>query len=144
MIQLDFEGEKEKYHDMLDTWERLKRIKMNPGALSPEELHKHNENYSAKEWKEFLTDPQIMEMLNTDFVLAQKAKLWALVNDLGPDTKSTGIAQLITTLNNNLNKEIDKKQDGPAIIYTFVPLNKQEQQSPNVRMLKHNPFEVKE
>ena len=139
---VEFEDPNSIFFEMMDIWNDLQNAGMNPLGMTHYELAKKS-SYSTQEWKEFLTEPNVVDAMNEELRMLQRAKLQTLVQSLESDTKSTGVAQVITALNNNLNKEIDKKASGPAIIYTFVPLNEQEQKSPNVRMLDHNPFAVK-
>lgn len=139
---VEFEDPESIFYEMMDSWNKLQDAGINPMGLTHHELAKRTQ-YSGQEWKEFITDPAVVDAMNEEFRMLQRAKLQTLVTSLEADTKSTGVAQVITALNNNLNKEMEKKASGPAIIYTFVPLNEQEMMSPNVRILDHNPFEVK-
>lgn len=141
-MDIEFEDANSLLYEMLDEFNRMEALGLEPITLTHHELAKRT-SFSSQEWKEFVTHPAVVDAMNQEFIMLQRTKLQKLVGSLDVDTKSTGVAQVITALNNNLNKEVEKKASGPAIIYTFVPLNDQEQKSPNVVMLNHNPFEAK-
>lgn len=101
-----------------------------------------NTNYSVLDWREFLTNPDVVDWINKETMLIQQSKLRLLMKDIDGNTKSTGLPQLINTLVTQTEKK-DPSKDGPAFIYCFVPLNEQEEGAPNVRIETNNPFAVK-
>ncbi len=89
--------------------------------------------FDALSWRKFLTHPKVTDWLNQEMALVQQAKLRSLMKDLDNNSKSTGLPQLINALSNQVDKKT-KNADGPIFIYTYVPLNKQEINAPNVQL----------
>lgn len=99
----------------------------------------NNTEFSAADWKMFLTDPRVQEFLELELNLAQQTAVRKMMRDID-QSKSTGQAQLLNTLVNQSNQ--NKKKDGPIFIYTYIPLNKEEEHAPNVQIAESDPFEI--
>lgn len=98
-------------------------------------------SYSATSWKNFLTHPKVADWLAEEMRLVAQTKLRLLLKDIDSDTKSTGLAQLINTIGNQVDGQDDKKDSGPIFVYAFIPLTTQEEHAPNVRIEKHLKLE---
>ncbi len=96
--------------------------------------------YTPAQWREFLMDSRVLEFLSEEQTLMQQTNLRKLLKGLDGNTRSTGQAQLINTLLGTTTTT--KKKDGPIFIYSYVPLNEEEQHAPNTSTLKINPFKT--
>jgi len=96
--------------------------------------------FSPIAWRSFLTDPRVQEFLSTEVALMQNAGIIKLSKDIDSNSKSTGQAQLLSTLINK--KEHNNRKDGPIFIYSHIPLNEEEKYAPNTESLPSNPFKV--
>lgn len=93
---------------------------------------------NAQDWKEFLTIPAVSDYINQELRLLQQAEMRKMLQDISKNAKSVGTAQNLTALMKVMGAEGTK--EGPAFIYCYVPLNDQEQQAPNVKVLPEDPF----
>lgn|SRR5574344_230441 len=96
--------------------------------------------FSAMEWKNFLTDPRVQEYLELEVNLIQQTAVRKMLRDID-QSKSTGQAQLLNTLVNQTNS--NKKKEGPVFIYTYIPLNKEEHYAPNVQVAESDYFKTR-
>lgn len=82
-------------------------------------------------WKEFLVDPRIADYIQSEMNIIRSASINEIIQK-APNSKSVGQAQLINALvkidENSANK------DGPVFIYSYVPLNAEQEFAPNVRL----------
>lgn len=99
----------------------------------------NNTEFTASDWKMFLTDPRVQEYLDLELKLSQQTAIRKMMRDID-QSRSTGQAQLLNTLVNQSNQ--NDKKEGPIFIYTYVPLNKEEEHAPNVQIADSDPFEV--
>jgi len=88
-------------------------------------------------WKQFLNELDVKEWIESELQIMQSTELTKLLADIG-SSNSVGKAQLIGALS-KLNEKSDSKE-GPIIIYTYVPLNAQEEHAPNVQFLDEDIF----
>lgn len=136
---IKFEDPNSDYYDMVEEWNERESMGKEPLMESHYELAVGSK-FDATQWKGFLTHPQIADELNSEFLLMQQNKVRKLVGGLDSATRSTGQAQLINTLIGNIDKAGDNKNEGPAFIYTFVPVNAEQRHADNVVELDFNPF----
>lgn len=94
-------------------------------------------SFDALSWRKFLTHPAVTDWLNAEMRLIQQAKLRSLMKDLDSNTKSTGLPQLMNSLYGQVDK-MEKKNDGPIFVYTYIPLNSQEVNANNVQIADNN------
>ena len=94
--------------------------------------------FSVVMWKLFLTDPRVQDFLQSELALMQQASVRKMMRDID-QSKSTGQAQLLNTLITQSNNS-NKKKDGPIFIYTYIPLNKEEQYAPYTETSSSDPF----
>ena len=86
---------------------------------------------SPIKWKRFLMDPRVSAFIAEEMDMLKKSKVAVMLKDVDTN-KNTGQAQLLNTLLNQ-TKGTDKKE-GPAFIYTQIPLNSEEQYAENTRI----------
>ena len=82
-------------------------------------------------WKKFLTGVRVAAFIEEELEMLKKSKV-ALMLSTVDSNKNTGQAQLLNTLLNQTKGS--ERKEGPVFIYTYVPLNKQEQGADNVRI----------
>ena len=82
-------------------------------------------------WKHFLMDPRVGAFISEEMDMLKRSKVALMLKDVDTN-KNTGQAQLLNTLLNQ-TKGTDKKE-GPAFIYTQIPLNSEEQYAENIRI----------
>jgi len=92
-------------------------------------------------WKEFLMETDVNDFINQETALLQQAEFRSILFDTAKDT-SAGRAQLINALISVNNTT--KKKEGPVIIYSYVPLNKQQIKASNVEINDTDIFLKKE
>lgn len=95
--------------------------------------------FSATDWKMFLTDPRVQDYLDLEVNLIQQTAVRKMLKDID-QSRSTGQAQLLNTLVNQSSN--NKKKEGPVFIYTYIPLNKEEQHAPEVQIADSDPFKT--
>ena len=93
---------------------------------------------NPEDWKTFLLDPRVAEYVSQELNILQQAEMRKLLDGISGKSRSIGTAQTLTALQKSM--EGKSRKDGPAFIYTFVPLNPEEAHSPNIVMLDHDPF----
>lgn len=82
-------------------------------------------------WKVFLTDPRIADYISSEMNLIRNASINEIIHK-APNSKSVGQAQLINAL-----VKIDEaasNKTGPVFIYSYVPLNAEQEFAPNVAL----------
>lgn len=92
-----------------------------------------------QEWKAFLQIEPVSEYITEEFNAIQDSELRKLILDIN-NSSSVGKAQLINALQKQLKEHANDQKTGPAFIYTYVPLNPEEQNAENVEVLKDDPF----
>lgn len=92
-----------------------------------------------QEWKAFLQIEPVAEYITEEFNAIQDSELRKLILDVN-NSSSVGKAQLIGALQKQLKESANDQKVGPAFIYTYVPLNPEEQNAENVEVLKDDPF----
>jgi len=88
-------------------------------------------------WKEFLAIPEIMEWRNAEFQIISDTELRKTIHGINT-SKSVGQSQLIGALS-KIN-EVSVQKTGPAFVYCYTPLNSEEAQAPDIKILTKNPF----
>lgn len=88
-------------------------------------------------WKEFLMEPDVSEYINQETLVLQQAEFRNILLNTQRDN-SAGRAQLINAMMSVSTK--NQKKEGPVVIYSYIPLNEQQQKADNINMLDHDPF----
>lgn len=122
-------------HDMKQAFDELGTEAF---YLNHYELHDRIEHFSIEEWKMFITKPEISDWINSELKLLQRASLQKMLKNI-ENSKSTGQAQLIQQLQKYL-ETTTLNDTGPAFIYAYVPLSKEQEQAPNVEQIPEDIF----
>lgn len=94
--------------------------------------------WEAEQWKEFLNEPDVVAWVNSENKLLQETEIKKMINNIN-ESNSVGKAQII----NSLSKLLDNgnaMKEGPAFIYTYVPLSPQQAKADNVITLQEDVF----
>lgn len=111
-------------------------------AYSHYELARMSVSYpDPQDWKAFLFDARVSEFLTEEAELLRQIKYRRAINDLDTNSKSPGAAQVFNALSKAEEKK-DEVATGPAVIYTYIPLSKEERAASNVKILHKDPFAV--
>ena len=89
------------------------------------------------EWKEFLTDLDISQWIESEITIIQQTELKKLTSNVAK-SRSVGQAQLISAMNKIQESGTEKK--GPAFIYCYIPLTEEQKAADNVIQLEKDPF----
>jgi succinate dehydrogenase flavin-adding protein (antitoxin of CptAB toxin-antitoxin module) len=92
-------------------------------------------------WRQFLNETDVLEWINAELNIKSRTELSKMLQGIS-DSHSTGQAQLLAALQKT--QTTDSAKTGPAFIYCYIPLNEQQAQAPNVRILDQDPFETVE
>lgn len=123
----------------LEIWEAFNAIGKDALSMSHYDLFEAIPQVSLKEWREFLNEPDVEDFVKKEMKLITDSIQKRIIADIpeGGD-KSVGRAQLINSLDKLTGVETTK--DGPTFIYTYVPLDKEQQQAENTMQLTRDPF----
>lgn len=136
-LHINFVGPKAELHDaMLDMFKTLGRKAL---TMNHYDFAEVTDIDDPQEWKEFLQIEPIAEYITEEFNAIQDSELRKLILDIN-NSSSVGKAQLINALQKQLKENAGSEKSGPAFIYTYVPLNPEEQHADNVEVLDSDPF----
>lgn len=93
--------------------------------------------FQAYEWREFLLLPQTNEYIKTEMEIIRKTAMNEILADSG-DSTSVGKAQLLNALVKY--EEDNSGKEGPIFIYTYVPLNREQEKAENTRQEREDIF----
>lgn len=137
-LHINFIGDNaELREDMLQEFKTLGRKALTMNHYDFAEVSHVTDD--PQEWKAFLQIEPVAEYITEEFNAIQDSELRKLILDIN-NSSSVGKAQLINALQKQLKEHADDKKTGPAFIYTYVPLNPEEQNADNVEVLDHDPF----
>ena len=92
----------------------------------------------ADVWKRFLQHHAVKEWMTGELNLFKEAQMKKLIRKSTTESKSVGTAQMLNALGKTM-EDVTRK-DGPAFIYCYIPLNKEEMFAPNVVVLDRDIF----
>ena len=121
---------KENEKEFIDLQNLFNQIGQDALFMSHYELAERS-GESPIAWKHFLMDPRVGAFIAEEMDMLKRSKVALMLKDVDTN-KNTGQAQLLNTLLNQ-TKGTDKKE-GPAFIYTQIPLNSEEQYAENIRI----------
>jgi hypothetical protein len=117
-------------------------------AKAPESLSMNHYNLAdtteindPQIWKEFMMNEDISEWLEEERKILQDTELAKLTANIS-SSRSVGQAQLISAMDRLKANKSEQTATGPMFIYTYVPLNEQQKQAPNVQLLQEDIFYV--
>ena len=90
-------------------------------------------------WIEFLKDPRVADKINEELSIYKEAQQRKLIQRATTHDKSVGTAQMINALGKSL--ETEQTKTGTIMIYSYVPMNAKEAQSPNATRNTTDIFE---
>jgi hypothetical protein len=90
-------------------------------------------------WIEFLKDPRVADKINEELSIYKEAQQRKLIQRATTHDKSVGTAQMINALGKSL--ETEQAKTGTIMIYSYVPMNAKEAQSPNASSNTTDIFE---
>lgn len=105
------------------------------------DLAKYTEIDDITLWKEFLQNREVIDWLEEERTILQQYELAKLSTNVS-NSRSVGQAQLISAMERINNANRDNTNAGPIFIYTYIPLNTEQRQAPNVHELKEDIFYV--
>lgn len=126
--------DKELYEELWDIYKQLGVVAF---TLNHYDLAKHTKITSPETWKQFLLVPEVSDWIRTENQIIQQTEISKLANSAA--TKgSVGQAQLLTALTKL--SDGGSVKEGPIFVYTYIPLNQEQENAPNVIKLKEDPF----
>lgn len=101
-------------------------------SMNHYELAASTEVNDSEVWKAFLKEADVIDWVKEERALLQQIELAKLSTDIA-NQRSVGQAQLITAMNKINEQNEDKTKQGPAFIYTYIPLNENQKHAENVQ-----------
>ena len=123
-------------------WEKFEALGQKALTMSHYDLAEKVEGTTKDEWRDFLNEADVAEYIKNEMRIISDSIQKRMITDIitGGD-KSVGRAQIINTLD-KINDEVAKK-DGPIFIYSYVPLDTQQEQAENTIKLNKDIFKRK-
>lgn len=91
------------------------------------------------QWLAFLRDPRVADMIQEELSVYKAAQQRKLIQRATTHDKSVGTAQMISALGKSM--ETDNDKSGAIFVYSYVPLNAHDANSPQARTLDNDVFE---
>jgi hypothetical protein len=135
-LTMNIQWADEKYADMEKAFLSLGKQAL---TMNHYDLAEVTDFENPQDWKEFLQNEYVSKYINDEFTAIQDSELRKLIMNIS-DSSSVGKAQIINSLQKVLNEHAGDKKSGPAFVYMYVPLTKEEQHADNVEVLDHDPF----
>ena len=123
-------------------WEKFETLGQKALTMSHYDLAEEVEGTTKDEWRDFLNEADVAEYIKNEMRIISDSIQKRMITDIitGGD-KSVGRAQIINTLD-KINDEVAEK-DGPIFIYSYVPLDAQQEQAENTIKLNKDIFKRK-
>lgn len=136
-MNIDWKPEETKFIEMEKLFLELGKRAISMNHYDFAEMTR-GKGFTDKDWREFLSDPRVVEYINKEFEAIKSAELRKIVTDIN-SSKSVGQAQIINSLAKMLESK-DTANEGPVFIYSYVPLSEEQKHADNVEVLDHDPF----
>ncbi len=94
--------------------------------------------HTPLDWKAFITDNRVKKYITDEFKVIEQAELHKMISN-SHSNKSIGNVQMVSTLSRRAEGNVIAKE-GPAYIYTYVPLSTEQEQAANVVKLTEDIF----
>lgn len=122
-----------------EMWTMFKSLEAKAISMNHYDLARVTNQKDVQLWKQFLTDPAVSAYIEQEAQILTQTELRKLASDVS-DSRSVGQAQLI----NAMSKLADIKttKEGPAFIYTYVPLASNQMKADNVRVESTDVFAI--
>lgn len=99
--------------------------------------------FSPEDWKQFRMDIRVDAWYDLEMKLAIKSSAWKTLQRISKEgNKSTADVQALNQLLSQIDKNKDDIIGNKIFVYNFVPLNVNEEQAPNVRILEAVPEQI--
>lgn len=123
-------------------WELFEALGQKALTMSHYDLANEVEGTTKDEWRDFLNEADVAEYIRNEMRIISDSIQKRMITDIvaGGD-RSVGRAQIINTLD-KINDGVAKK-DGPIFIYSYVPLDAQQEQAENTIKLNKDIFKRK-
>lgn len=107
------------------------------------ELWEMDKNIDLYVWRVFYTDSRVREFYKKEFELGLDAKKQILLQQVG-ENKSTATNQaLVALLKREEENQLDPN-DNKIFVYSFIPLNENERNADNVKILENIPEGIRD
>lgn len=103
------------------------------------DLAKETNLFTPLHWKTFLFLPEVIQYIKEEMEILRKTAMNELLANAG-DSNSVGKAQLLNAITKI--DEDNSTKEGPIFVYTYVPLNEEQEKAPNVKKLKEDIFKT--
>lgn len=115
-------------------------------ALDPEmritmshfDLAQMTEQTDHEVWLKFLKDPRVNDAINEELQVYKQAQQRKLISQATVDGRSTGLAQMISSLGKEISD--NKGKEGDIFVYSYVPLTESEKKAPDTRIEDRDLF----
>lgn len=123
-------------------WELFEALGQKALTMSHYDLANEVEGTTKDEWRDFLNEADVAEYIRNEMRIISDSIQKRMITDIiaGGD-RSVGRAQIINTLD-KINDGVAKKE-GPIFIYSYVPLDAQQEQAENTIKLNKDIFKRK-
>lgn len=98
--------------------------------------------YTPHDWKTWRLDDRVDHWYNSELIIIVQNRATKLLSKAG-ENKSVGESQALTQVMNFLDKNKQVAKQETKYIYSFVPLNINEEASENVKVLENIPTEIR-
>lgn len=102
---------------------------------------KSGKRFTPEEWKKFRLNEGVDQWYAEELLLIAKTKESKLIRSAG-DNKSVAETQALNQISAFIERNQSHVKDTTIFIYSFIPLNKEEEQSPNARIINNIPTEI--
>lgn len=107
-------------------------------TMSHFDLAEMTEETDHEVWLKFLKDPRVNDSINEELDVYKKAQQRKLISQATVDNRSTGLAQLITSIGKDI--ESSNGKEGDVFVYSYVPLTTSEKKAPNTNVCERDLF----
>jgi hypothetical protein len=122
-------------------WGHFKNLGQEALYASHYDLFTKTKYKTPDTWKEFILLPEVVEYIRVEMEIIRKSAMNELFANAG-DSNSVGKAQLLNAISKY--DEDNSSKEGPIFIYTYVPLNSEQEKAPNIVKEKTDIFKKPE
>lgn len=122
-------------------WQQFKALEAKAISMNHYDLARITSIKDVQLWKTFLTDPEVSAYIDQESQILTQTELRKLSSSVS-DSRSVGQAQLINAISKLTENKSTK--EGPAFIYTYVPLSDNQEKANNVVLADRDYFEKEE
>lgn len=143
MMNIKFGSNEKKFKAMQDTFNEM-ADEYYPDILefNHYELWAHSgKKFTPFDWKEFRLEQRVDDWYSSELYVIVQNRATQLLRTAGKN-KSVGESQALTQVMNFLDKNKKTAKQETKFIYSFVPLNIQEEGAENVKILENVPVEI--